>query len=93
MISAANPAAGDAEPRITSPVRYRTTTTPPPVGIVSEAQAASVVGGAELVGASGAVDVDVDPSGMVVTVVPGSPVVVVAMAVLDVTEPDRGAAT
>jgi hypothetical protein len=92
LISAANPAAGDAELRITSPVRYRTTTTPPPVGIVSEAQAASVVGGAELVGASGAVDVD-DPSEMVVTVVPGSPVDVVAISVLDVTEPDRGAAT
>jgi hypothetical protein len=60
--------------------------------MVSEAQAASVVGGSELVAVSGAVDVD-DPSGMVVTVVPGSPVVVVTMPVLDVTEPDRGAAT
>jgi hypothetical protein len=60
--------------------------------MVSDAQAPSVVGGAELVGASGAVEVD-DPSAIVVAVVPGSPVDVVAMAVLDVTEPDRGAAT
>jgi hypothetical protein len=60
--------------------------------MVSEAHAASVVGGSELVGASGAVDVD-DVSGMVVTVVGGSPVVAVTLAVLDVTEPERGAAT
>lgn len=90
MISAANPAAGDAEPKITSPVRYRTTTTPPSVGIVSEAQGASVAGGVEPV--EGSVDVDV-PSGMDVAVVPGSFDVLVARAVLDVVGAARGAAT